>query len=81
LDSIIKQQINQSGKCVFSQPCYVAIDDTSTIEAAVTSSSIKFPVICKPIEACGTPYSHSMVDTSADDNSLFVLMGGVFAFL
>lgn len=61
LDSIIKRQLSRTGKCDFNQPSYVVVDNVSIIEEVVSRASIKFPVICKPIEACGTPNSHSMV--------------------
>lgn len=47
--------------CPFSQPFYVIVNDTSKIVEIFQSSELKFPVICKPLEACGTPTSHTMV--------------------
>jgi hypothetical protein len=51
--------------CPFTQPAYAIITkDLSRKEdvaALLKEKNISYPVICKPIEACGTPNSHSMV--------------------
>ena len=47
--------------CLFSQPKHLIVEDVAQIRALFQASGLVFPVICKPIEACGTPTSHSMV--------------------
>lgn len=46
---------------LFSQPKFVIAHDNEKIVDRVLSSNLRFPVICKPIEACGTANSHSLV--------------------
>lgn len=54
-------------KCPFTQPAYAIVwKDMTKNEDIITllkEKNIRYPVICKPIEACGTPNSHSMVRT------------------
>ena len=50
--------------CPFTQPNYMVLPaDPSAIElhCAMRERDLAFPVICKPVQACGTPHSHSMV--------------------
>jgi hypothetical protein len=51
--------------CPFTQPAYAIITKELSRKADVVAllkeKNISYPVICKPIEACGTPNSHSMV--------------------
>lgn len=47
--------------CPFKQPKYLIVEHTEKIYEKFQQSKLRFPVICKPIEACGTPNSHSMV--------------------
>lgn len=62
LDSIIGNFVRNFGSfCPFSQPKYLIVDHTEKIYEKFEQSDLRFPVICKPIEACGTPNSHSMV--------------------
>ena len=54
-------------KCPFRLPNYVVIKDASlngqeTLKM-ISEHNIQFPIICKPIEACGTPISHKMVSS------------------
>jgi hypothetical protein len=49
---------------LFSQPKYLIVTQKEKIQEIFLQSSLRFPVICKPIEACGTPNSHSMVPSS-----------------
>ena len=49
------------GDCFFTQPKYLIVDDVNSLVEKVELSCLEYPVICKPIEACGTPNSHSMV--------------------
>jgi hypothetical protein len=46
---------------LFSQPKYLIVTQQDKIQEIFSQSTLRFPVICKPIEACGTPNSHSMV--------------------
>ena len=62
---------NKSGsqRCPFSQPKFIILEavdknnpfNESEILKALEKSNIKFPVICKPVVACGTSNSHNMV--------------------
>ena len=57
---------DRSSSCCFSQPRFVAVrhEDHAMgpdrIMRMMTEAGFGFPVICKPVEACGTPNSHSM---------------------
>ena len=63
LDTIIK-----SSKCSFRQPNYTLIpannqSDECDIDilSQIIQHNIRFPIICKPVQACGTTISHHMV--------------------
>jgi hypothetical protein len=48
----------------FTQPAHVVIDKVLSTEDTLQemkASGLHFPIICKPVQACGTPHSHSMV--------------------
>ena len=47
--------------CPFSQPKFLIVEDITRIVSLFRASPLVFPVICKPLEACGTPTSHAMV--------------------
>eukprot|EP00981_Chlorochromonas_danica_P010688 scaffold3341_cov165-Ochromonas_danica.AAC.3 len=50
--------------CPFRQPNFLVIakdDCDEVILKALTVRNMTFPLICKPVEACGTPNSHHMV--------------------
>lgn len=60
--SIIQRQMQ--GKCPFTQPAYGIVKESASTEDIVRQiSDLRFcyPLICKPIQACGTPNSHNMV--------------------
>ena len=61
LDKIISSTTMVPGDCFFTQPKYLIVDDVNSLVEKVELSCLEYPVICKPIEACGTPNSHSMV--------------------
>ena len=63
LDDIIKHTNTSISPCPFSQPKYMIVEQTDSIVHDMAEMNITFPVICKPIEACGTPTSHSMVSS------------------
>jgi hypothetical protein len=53
-------------ECPFRQPKYLLIDDkqglsTDDILNLLSDKGITFPIICKPVAACGTENSHCMV--------------------
>ena len=51
----------------FTIPRYIIVNKEMSdddILLAMREHSLTFPVICKPVEACGTPHSHSMVSES-----------------
>lgn len=53
-------------KCPFTQPKFVIINNEKEacmehILVLIKNEGFGFPVICKPVEACGTPNSHRMV--------------------
>jgi hypothetical protein len=61
-EAVKRQKKGQHGyPCPFSQPKYLIVEDISRIISMFRASGLQFPVICKPVEACGTPTSHSMV--------------------
>ena len=52
--------------CPFSQPKFIVVNDEEqaveiNILHQMALEGFSFPVICKPVEACGTPNSHCMV--------------------
>jgi len=60
----IEQRLGKD--CSFAQPAHVIIEDGATpedIAAKLVEHGLSFPIICKPIQACGTPNSHNMVST------------------
>lgn len=57
----IEQRLGES--CPFSQPPYLLVEESESAESVVSKmilAHINFPVICKPVAACGTPTSHQM---------------------
>jgi len=67
LEKIINSTTSARGFCPFTQPKYLIVDDVNSLVSKVKASSLQFPLICKPIEACGTPNSHSMVIAVSPD--------------
>ena len=59
--------IIKKSKCIpFTQPRFVLIESgqldlVNHILLLMAAEGFGFPVICKPLEACGTPNSHRMV--------------------
>jgi len=57
------------GACPFRQPRFVIVEAETAAQVVskdqilnlMRSEGLTFPVICKPLEGCGTPISHSMV--------------------
>ena len=45
----------------FCQPAYCVIEQKEEFKSKMNEYKIVFPVICKPIDACGIPGSHEMV--------------------
>lgn len=45
----------------FRQPEYAKVDDIHQLRKCIASGKLTFPIICKPIHACGIPSSHLMV--------------------
>lgn len=45
----------------FTQPAYCMITNREEFMQKMQAFQIVFPVICKPIDACGIPGSHEMV--------------------
>lgn len=63
LANIIKKL---SFRCPFTQPKFVLVESerfdlSGHILDLIAAEGFGFPVICKPVEACGTPNSHRMV--------------------
>jgi Inositol 1,3,4-trisphosphate 5/6-kinase pre-ATP-grasp domain/Inositol 1,3,4-trisphosphate 5/6-kinase ATP-grasp domain len=63
LANIIKKL---SLRCPFTQPKFVLVESERVdlnghILDLIAAKGFGFPVICKPVEACGTPNSHRMV--------------------
>jgi hypothetical protein len=60
-------QTQKKSECPFTQPNYTIVQigtSTNDVCALFKANGLRFPIICKPIEACGTPNSHSMVGTT-----------------
>lgn len=57
----LRQECQQPTPLLFSQPKFLIVTQKEKIHEIFLKSNLRFPVICKPIEACGTPNSHSMV--------------------
>jgi len=63
-----KVQQRLRGACPFAQPAFAVLDgprqgqvsDSESILATMRAHGLSFPVICKPLKACGTPESHNM---------------------
>ena len=65
-------------QCPFRQPRYVVFEDTAVSSSEETlrvlnDHGLTFPIICKPVEACGTAISHHMVNRSSIDNSSYLV--------
>lgn len=60
--------------CPFTQPKFIHVNSMSIlqIKEALSENSISYPIICKPIKACGTPNSHSMVRIHSDLDAFVV---------
>ena len=55
--------------CPFSQPNFFVVKSEEegsarNVLCLMSLNDIGFPVMCKPVEACGTPNSHRMVRES-----------------
>lgn len=55
--------------CPFRLPKYVLIDEKNSLSTddilnLLKDEGITFPIICKPVEACGTANSHCMVGSA-----------------
>lgn len=59
--SLLNILIESNPKCPFEQPRFAVAESPELIKDAIKQQGLKYPVICKPIEACGTPSAHSMV--------------------
>ena len=46
---------------LFSLPVYCVAESADEFVRKIESHNLVFPVICKPVHACGTPESHLMV--------------------
>ncbi len=57
----IQRLISSTPKCPFTQPRFAIASSPADIKQAMAASGLTYPVICKPIAACGTPGSHAMV--------------------
>jgi len=52
--------IKRTPKCPFQQPRFLEAYIASSIPDGMSKHHIEYPIICKQLEACGTPNSHSM---------------------
>jgi len=60
--SNIQQRLGKN--CSFTQPAYMIAEEGAGIQRMaeqLTEKGLSYPLICKPIQACGTPNSHNMV--------------------
>lgn len=58
-------------RCPFRQPRYLTVsefDTIPTVRQRLADGNFRWPVICKPIEACGTPKSHEMAVLVREDD-------------
>ena len=76
--NILQELENSIPNCIFSQPkCFIfnfldpdnLAEQSAVMLLQMERLGMKFPVICKPIEACGTPESHFMVLNCENNNS------------
>ena len=66
LANITKKMKNS---CPFSQPNFFVVKSEEegsarNVLCLMSLNDIGFPVMCKPVEACGTPNSHRMVSST-----------------
>lgn len=64
VDSLATIQHRLGRDCPFRQPNYLVLNEPTTPEEVLRrmdAQQMHFPVIGKPIEACGKPHSHQMV--------------------
>lgn len=57
-------QLRRGRSCPFRLPRSVVVQDGATPDEVIyqlEQKGLQFPVICKPVQACGTPDSHRMV--------------------
>lgn len=67
IENLKYAQTTLGKKSPFSQPNFLHVTKEMSnplIEELLQEKKISYPIICKPIEACGTPNSHSMVSSS-----------------
>lgn len=57
----ILNNLSMIRKSLFRQPKFVIVERHEDLYEKVSSSHLRFPLICKPIEACGTANSHNLV--------------------
>ncbi len=66
-----QQNLSEIGS--FRQPAHCLVNSLNEFMGQMRSHALTFPVICKPVDACGTPQSHKMV-------RLFSLLFLLYAF-
>ena len=49
------------GRAPSLDPAFVVAEDAPALLRLIRQSGMRFPLICKPCDACGTPNSHTMV--------------------
>lgn len=57
-------QRHMQDRCPFTQPRYCVVEEkqsTADIANQLKALHFSYPIICKPVQACGTPNSHNMV--------------------
>lgn len=60
-------ELTMGKQCPFRQPKYVVFEDSNSVTSSedtlkvIAQHGLTFPIICKPVEACGTAISHHMV--------------------
>ena len=69
-ESLAKIIKKLDSNCPFTQPGFFVVESeeessVNNILELMCAKGICFPVMCKPVEACGTPNSHRMVSTTA----------------
>ena len=61
--------------CSFTQPAYIIAEEgegTQEMVNQLAEKGLSYPLICKPIQACGTPHSHNMVNETNELSCKYV---------
>lgn len=71
--SAIEQKLKET--CPFRQPLHLIVAQNESlpqVKERMVQQGLKLPVICKPVEACGTPRSHEMVVLVSEEDLILL---------